>query len=233
MTADTDDAQAHADEVADLLRPHLPAALEAAGSTTDPEPLAAALAGFCAALREANRAINLTGITDAEGMAYRHVLDSLVALPHLGPPGGAPLVDVGSGCGVPGIPLALADPSREVRLVESRERKCAAIAGLVDTLGLAPRVEAVHARAEAWLAEHDADALVTRAVGSVRAQLELFGPLRRRFRRLVMLKGPAADEELEDAGRALTRFRFPEPERHEATLPGDAGTRVVLVFAGS
>jgi 16S rRNA (guanine527-N7)-methyltransferase len=234
------DETGFAEDVLEHLRPHLAPLLEELlpeGKAPDAGVLAADLARFCTALAAANRSINLTGITDAEGMAIRHCLDSMVALPHLVPRAGEaasppPLVDIGSGCGVPGIPLALARPDLPVVLIESRLRKSEAIAGLVQSLQLGPRVQLVHARAEAWLKEHDVGTLVTRAVGPVNTQLELFGPLRTRYRRLVMLKGPAAREELEQAAKTRHKHRFPEPAVHETELPGGAGKRVVLVFEG-
>lgn len=234
------DEAGFAEDVREHLRPHLGPLLEQLfpdGDAPETEPLAAELARFCAALATANQSINLTGIKDPEGMAIRHCLDSLVALPHILPHAGEaasppPLVDIGSGCGVPGIPLAIARPDLPVVLIESRARKSAALAGLVEALDLGPRVQGVHSRAELWLKEHDVGTLVTRAVGSVNTQLELFGPLRTRYRRLVMLKGPAAAEELEDAAKTRHKHRFPEPEVHETELPGDAGKRVVVVFAG-
>ena len=209
--------------------PGQPAGDRLAPSAGKPE-LAQDLARFCGALRAANEHINLTGITDPEGMALRHVMDSLLALPFLD--GGGPLADVGSGGGVPGIPLAMALPERPVVCIESRERKAAALGQLVETLGLGPRVQAVRARAELWLADHAVDTVVTRALGSVDNQLKLFGRVRGSFRRLVMLKGPAADDELEAASKTRHREGYPDPQRHEIQLPGDAGDRVVLVFDG-
>jgi 16S rRNA (guanine527-N7)-methyltransferase len=229
-----------AEDVRQYLQPHLGQLLAQLGSpadVADTQGLLEGLVRFCSALREANENINLTGIKDAEGMAIRHCLDSLVALPHLRPHADEassppPLVDIGSGCGVPGIPLALARPDLPVVLIESRKRKSEALDQMVASLDLGPRVALVHARAETWLAEHDVGTLVTRAVGSVNTQLELFGPLRTRYRRLVMLKGPAASEELEIAAKTRHKHRFPEPEVHETQLPGETGRRLVIVFEG-
>jgi len=234
-----------ADAVAAVLGPHLslvPNLLEGLTETVpadsddgaSPEPagalpaLAASLGRFCSALEAANRNINLTGIVDPEGMAVRHVLDALTALPTLD--GDGTVIDLGSGCGVPGIPLALARPNRKVVLVESRERKAAALAALVDELGLAPRVTAVRARGELWLADHPADVVVTRAVGSIAEQLRMLRKVRACFRSLVMLKGPAADAELAEVAPRLESLGYEPPRRFSAQLPGGAGARVLLVF---
>ena len=103
--------EAFAAAVAEHLLPHLPALAPWA----DAQALAAEQGRFCAALARANERLNLTGIVDPQGMAVRHVLDALLALPVLGVHG--PIVDLGSGCGVPGIPLALALPERPVVLL--------------------------------------------------------------------------------------------------------------------
>jgi 16S rRNA (guanine527-N7)-methyltransferase len=220
-------------DFAALVAAHLDPALEqtlaeVGASVPDVPALRQELARFCAALAIENRRLNLTGIVDPEGMAVRHVLDSLIALPACA--GDGPLVDLGSGCGVPGIPLALALPGREVLLVESRQRKAAALSRLVETLGLAPRVTAVHARGEAWLAEHRVDLVVTRAVGSVDAQLKLLRNVKDAMGRLVLLKGPATDEELAAAEPRRERQGWPLPQVQRAELPGGAGQRTVLVY---
>ncbi|HZL99968.1 MAG TPA: 16S rRNA (guanine(527)-N(7))-methyltransferase RsmG [Planctomycetota bacterium] len=193
-----------------------------------PAGLPESLGRFCAVLAAANERLNLTGITDARGMAALHVLDSLAAAPLLA--GAATAMDLGSGGGVPGIPLALARPSLAMTLVESRERKAAALAAIVDELGLAPRVTAVHARGEQWLTEHAVDVVLARAVEGLPGLLKRLRPVRRRFGRLVLMKGPGADEELAALGKRLESLGFPRPVRHAAALPEGAGQRVILEF---
>ncbi len=235
--AGADTAEDFERRVVAALAPHLAALLPpvpagtARRSTPPVAELATGLARFCAALAQANERINLTGITDPEGMAVRHVLDSLTVLPLLA--GCRTLMDFGSGGGLPGIPLALALPDLTVTLVESRERKAAALAELVRATGLGPRVTVAHARGERWLADHAADAVVARAVTDTAAMLESLRKVRGSFRRLILMKGPAADAELATAGRRAARLGFPPPERHDVTLPGGAGRRVLLVYAGS
>jgi 16S rRNA (guanine527-N7)-methyltransferase len=225
MTDLDDEARADlAGQVADLLRPHLPA------GTPGAEALQS-LGAFCAALAAATQHINLTGVTDPQGMALRHVLDSLTVSPLL--KGATSLMDLGSGGGLPGIPLALAHPELSVTLAESRARKAAALAELVASCKLAPRVSAVHARGEQWLAEHQVDVVVARAVDQTVRLLKLLRPVRHQFSRLILMKGPAADEELATALPRLAALGFAPPERHEAELPAGAGRRVLLVFHGT
>ncbi len=186
------------------------------------------LARFCAVLADTNQRINLTGITDPQGMVLRHVLDSLTLLPLLHDV--PSIMDLGTGGGVPGVPLAIALPEARVFLVESRERKTEALAQIVSTLGLAPRVVAVHARGEEWLAGNPVHTVVARAVGETAELLERLRKVRSQMRRLILMKGPSADTELAAVRPRLPRLGFHEPERHEFSLPGGAGQRVLLVF---
>jgi 16S rRNA (guanine527-N7)-methyltransferase len=224
-------------KVAEILEPWLADIRTASPQAcSGPEPLsdkalAWQLGRFCAVLEAANRQLNLTGITDPHGMAVRHVLDSLSALPLLD--GSGLVADLGTGGGLPGIPLALAQPQRRFALVESRMRKAAALKEMVDLLGLAPRIEVVHARAENWLAEHSADVLITRALGSVSTQLKMLSKVRSSFRQIIMLKGPGADEDLASAQKDMERWHFEAPQRVKLDLPDAEGQRVLLIFAGA
>ncbi|GJM21541.1 MAG: hypothetical protein DHS20C15_14560 [Planctomycetota bacterium] len=216
---------AFAAEVERLIAPHLSAlpGLEAA-----PDDLATQLGGFCAGLLAANATINLTGLKSAEDMAFGHVLDSLIALPLIGDRG--TLLDLGSGCGVPGVPFALAQPARKVLLCESRARKSEALAGLVSGLELGPRVSVLHDRAETWLVEQKVDTVVARAVGRVGKLLEFLSPVRHGFKRLVLLKGPSVDAELDEVAEQLPTLGFELEQRVDAQLPEERGARVLLVF---
>jgi len=80
------------------------------------------LLGFCALLSKWNMTHNLTAIRDPLMMVSHHLLDSLAVLPHL--PHGR-LADIGSGGGLPGIPIAICDPQREVVLNDSNQKKAA------------------------------------------------------------------------------------------------------------
>lgn len=147
-------------------------------------------------LRDWNQAINLTAIRDPQGMAVRHVCDSLSAVPHLEPLArpGMSLLDIGSGGGYPGLPLAAALPLAGVSLLDSVGKKArflevagAAVAAIlaqaVDDPDEAPQIEAVGERAETVAGIEDVreawDIVVSRAVGSLAEVLELSLPLTR------------------------------------------------------
>src|SRR5947209_1801149 len=94
------------------------------------------MARYLDLLLEANRSINLTRITDRAAAEVQHIGDSLTLLPFL-PRGSFALVDVGSGGGVPGIPLAIARPDAQVTLIESTKKKAVCLEKFAAEVGLA------------------------------------------------------------------------------------------------
>jgi 16S rRNA (guanine527-N7)-methyltransferase len=128
-----------------------------------------------------NEAVNLTAIRDPLAAVRLHVLDSLTAVGLLRAHGLDALVDLGSGGGFPGIPLAVAVPARRALLVDSVAKKTRFLAVAVDGLGLAGRVEAFTGRAEELAADRRHrdrwPAVVARAVGSLAEVAEIGLPL--------------------------------------------------------
>lgn len=111
------------------------------------------------------RRINLTGVRDVREFEARHVLDAVSILPHLPVEPEARWADVGTGAGVPGIPLAILSPRTRWLLVEPREKRWAFLMHVVHRLEL-ERVEVVRARVEdAPVAEGSLDGVVSRALG--------------------------------------------------------------------
>jgi 16S rRNA (guanine527-N7)-methyltransferase len=104
------------------------------------------LLAYMELLAKWNRAYNLTAIRDPRKVVTHHLLDSLAVLPAL--PQGA-LADIGSGGGLPGIPIAIAEPRRRVTLNDASHKKCAFLRQAVVELGLA-NAEVHHGRAESW-----------------------------------------------------------------------------------
>lgn len=179
---------------------------------------------------EVNRHTNLTGVKDADEAWTRHVLDSLTLLQVLAElPEGARVVDVGSGAGFPGLPIAIARPDMHVTLLEATAKKAAFLALCVKRLELG-NVEVVNQRAEAAGADAGGalreafDGVVCRAVGRIVVSAELCVPLARVGGVVLLTKGAKADEELEEAGRALHLLHA----RHAGTIQTPTGRLVVL-----
>jgi 16S rRNA (guanine527-N7)-methyltransferase len=132
--------------------------LEGLGLTL-PDDASLKLLAYVELLAKWNRTYNLTAIREPERMVSHHLIDSLSVLPHL-PPG--TLVDVGSGGGLPGIPIAIAQPRRRVTLNDSNHKKGAFMQQAAIELGLA-NVEVHTGRAEDWHPEAPFDGAISRA----------------------------------------------------------------------
>jgi 16S rRNA (guanine527-N7)-methyltransferase len=117
------------------------------------------LLDYIALIAKWNRVYNLTAVRDPQEMVGLHVLDSLTVLPHLS---GNTVLDVGSGAGLPGIPLAIARPDLDVTLLDSNQKKTSFQQQAVIELGLA-NVRAVNARIESWEASQLFDVVISRA----------------------------------------------------------------------
>ena len=120
----------------------------------------ARLAAHLELIAKWNRVHNLTAVRETAQMVVLHVLDSLAVLPHL--QGAYSILDVGSGAGLPGIPLAIARPEARVTLLDSSHKKAAFLQQAKTELGLA-NVEVVCERVEQWRPESRFDAVVSRA----------------------------------------------------------------------
>ncbi|OLC55821.1 MAG: 16S rRNA (guanine(527)-N(7))-methyltransferase RsmG [Chloroflexi bacterium 13_1_40CM_4_68_4] len=147
---------------------------------------------YSALLRERNEAVNLTAIVDPAEIATKHFLDSLTLLLARPPAPGARLIDVGTGAGFPGVPLAIARSDLRVTLVESVGKKVRFLEELIAALGLA-NVALVHGRAEdvgrepAHRERHDV--AVARALPVLATNVELLLPLCRVGGEAVAYKG--------------------------------------------
>ncbi len=137
---------------------------------------AAALAEFLAELAKWNEVHNLTAITDRDGVIRRHIIESLALRTLLR---GNRIADVGSGAGVPGIPLAIAEPEREFTLIESRGKRARFLRHVQGRLGL-QNVIVEHSRVEDLPGVPPFDTVLARAVAALpellRITRHLFGP---------------------------------------------------------
>jgi 16S rRNA (guanine527-N7)-methyltransferase len=118
------------------------------------------LADYLQLIAKWNRVHNLTAVREPEQMVALHLLDSLTILPHV--QGARTLLDVGSGAGLPGIPLAIARPALEVTLLDSSHKKAAFLTQAKAELGLA-NVQVACERVERWKPQARFDAVVSRA----------------------------------------------------------------------
>lgn len=122
----------------------------------------AQLRAYVDLLAKWNRTYNLTAIREPERMLTHHVLDALAILPHLTPPAGTRVLDVGSGGGVPGIPLAVARPDWRVTLLDSNSKKTTFLTQAVIELALG-NADVATARVEAFASAAPYEVVVSRA----------------------------------------------------------------------
>ena len=151
------------------------------------------LLAYVALLEKWNRTYNLTAIRQPEHMITHHVLDSLAVLPHLSQTA-LRIADIGSGGGLPGIPIALARPGWHVVLIESSRKKATFLRQASLELGLA-QVDVVPTRAESYEPPVPFDVVISRAYSSLGAFVEVARRLAPSGRWLAM-KGAYPHDEL-------------------------------------
>src|SRR3990167_4232666 len=152
----------------------------------------AQLISYLKLLQKWNKAYNLTAITDFEKMIAYHLLDSLSVASYLT---GNNIVDVGSGAGLPGIPLALYFPEKQFTLIDSIGKKTRFIMQAVRELGLS-NVCVVNARAEEYQTKNGFDTMIARAVASVEVLVIISKHLLEPNGQLMLMKSDASQEKI-------------------------------------
>jgi 16S rRNA (guanine527-N7)-methyltransferase len=170
------------------------AALAAAGVAL-PQEARGRLDAYLALLAKWNRTYNLTAIREPEQMITHHVLDALAVLPRL--PAGERLrvLDVGSGGGVPGLPLAIARPQWTIVLIDSNHKKGAFLQQAAIELGLA-NVEVITARVEDYESPAPFDVVISRAFSDLATFAQSSARHLTSDGRLYAMKGVYPDEEI-------------------------------------
>ncbi len=185
------------------------------------QPRQQLLLDFLAMLERWNRTYNLTAVGGISAMVSRHLLDSLAVLPWLE---GQRIADLGSGAGLPGIPLAIAAPQRHFVLIDSNGKKVRFMRQVRRELGLT-NIEPVQARIESVSLQPSPDELVVRAVADLAELVDLSRRWLDRGARLLAMKGPMADHELEALSDQWTARRV------ELKVPGVDGPRCLVVVS--
>lgn len=177
---------------------------------------------------EGNRRMNLTAIVDPREVAAKHYLDSWRAT-RIVPLMGKSLLDVGTGAGFPGVPIAIAEPHARVGLLDSLKKRADFVAETIEKLGIRNAV-AIGERAEEHLARNRYDIVLMRAISSVRENVRLLRKVRHSHKDLVMFKGPSWSREVRAAEREAERLGFRLDTVIEHELPGEMGQRAILVY---
>ena len=180
---------------------------------------------FSDALLEKNKVMNLTAITEPEAVARLHFADCL-ALLTVEDFRGKRVIDVGCGAGFPGVPLKLGEPSIELTLLDSLQKR---VNWLRETLeALAVPAECVAARAEEYGHREEFDIAVSRAVARLNVLCELCLPFVQVGGCFIAMKAAAAQEEIDEAKRAVSLLGG-KVERVVAYSIGEAEHRAVVI----
>ena len=182
-----------------------------------PPDAAAKLAFLVNELARWGKRVNLTAIRDPDEMVSAHILDSLAVRPLLR---GRRYIDIGTGAGFPGLPIAICEEQAEVELLDSNGKKIGFVQHIIAELGLG-NATAVKSRAEDYAPEKGFDTVIARALAPAPRIIELAGHLLARRGMLLALKGkyPAAEleqiENLPDAWEfSVTELTVPGLEQH-------------------
>jgi 16S rRNA (guanine527-N7)-methyltransferase len=180
-----------------------------------------ALLRYVALMQKWNQVYNLTAIREPERMLSHHILDSLAVVSHIRP---GRVLDVGSGAGLPGIPLAVARPELTVTLLDSNQKKTAFIQQVIAELGL-KNAQVINQRVENWRAPRPFDTIISRAFAElsdfVRQTRHLLAP----GGEFVAMKGQRPDMEIAHLSEAFRLNRVVE-----LAVPGlDAERHLVFI----
>lgn len=207
--------------VAQSVETRLDSGLAALGIAVDDEQRRRLLA-LVGLLHKWNRAYNLTAVRTPEEMVTRHLLDSAAVLPFVN---GTQLLDVGSGAGLPGLVLAILDPSLAVTLLDSNGKKVRFQRQAVMELDLC-NVTPVQARVEAFEPVAGGYAqIISRAFSSLGDFIALTARLVAPSGEWLAMKGPAVDDELADLPEEIV-----VAERHDLAVPYETGSRQLVVL---
>lgn len=213
------------------LATELAESLRAYGIDCD-EPKAQLLLRHLELVIEKNKVVNLTRITSPEEALRLHVVDSLLPLacPGISLSADTRFVDLGTGAGYPGIPLAIMTGSTGL-LIDSVGKKVAAVGEFVDQLGLSG-VSVLHARVEELPPAHLGvqDYVFARAVAQANVLVEYAAPLLRAHGCLVLEKGRPTQDEVDASLRAAKVCGMRLVSRETFELPDQLGHREILVY---
>ena len=179
------------------------------------------LLAYLALLDKWNRVYNLTAVRDAERMVSHHLLDSLAAVPHFR---GTTVLDVGSGGGLPGIPLAIARPDLRVTLIDSIAKKTAFLLQAKAELGLA-NLDVVTGRVEDYPPGTGFDEITSRAFSDLREFVALTRHLLKPGGHWLAMKGRYPHEEI-----AVLPVGVKVSADHALDVPGLDANRHLIVL---
>ena len=182
-------------------------------------------------LVEQNKTMNLTAITDPDGIAVKHFADSISVLSAVEFKSGAKVLDVGTGAGFPGIPLLIMKPDIDLTMLDSTAKKLKYVANTVDCLGLYANV--LHSRAEEASQKPEYresfDIVCSRAVAALNILCEYCLPFVKKDGIFAAMKGAKAQEEIEAANNAIKTLGGEIIDKKSFTLSDGAERTIIII----
>lgn len=182
-------------------------------------------------LIEWNEKINLTAITEPKEIITKHFIDSLTSIKYIKE--GETVVDVGTGAGFPGIPLAIANTSLNITLVDSLNKRINFLNDVINKTNL-KKVEAIHSRAEEFgqnkQYREKYDVAISRAVARLNILVEYLLPTVKVGGRCICMKGPDAISEIEEAKKAIELLGGNIELVQEFNLPDTDIKRTIIII---
>lgn len=179
------------------------------------------LLDYLALLEKWNKAFNLTAVRNTDDMLARHLVDSLSIVKHVQ---GEHILDVGTGPGLPGIPLAICYPDKQLTLVDSNIKKTRFITQSLIELGIS-NVEVHHCRIEDLGKAPEYDEIVSRAFASLDKMLSLCSPYLKQGGRFLAMKGLNVESEIEQVSGP-----FQISARHHLDIPACDAERYLIII---
>ncbi|MEO6907874.1 MAG: 16S rRNA (guanine(527)-N(7))-methyltransferase RsmG [Abditibacteriaceae bacterium] len=169
---------------------------------------------FLDTVLEVNRTMNMTSVRDPKQAWNKHIVDSLHGLQTglfdnpVDPETSVRVIDIGTGAGFPGMPLALEKPEIQLTLLDSTAKKCAFLDSYINDQNLAERIKVLLGRAEEWAHSHlhraQYDVAITRALGSFSEVCELTLPFVKKDGHAILWRGKDAPEETQQGAKVLS-----------------------------
>lgn len=180
---------------------------------------------------EANKETNLTRIDSIESGTVLHVEDSLSALPEINQAPAGKYIDLGSGGGFPGIPIAVAT-GRKTTLLDARHKKVDLLNEFAQELGIDKQVHAEHARIEEFSRKHLSQYSVAtaRALAKLSVIMEFASPLLKISGRLVCYKARIEEDELKHAKKIANQLGMRFESKRDFVLSDGETQRCIIVF---
>ena len=179
-------------------------------------------------LIEWNEKVNLTAITEPKDIINKHFIDSLTILPYLKE--NNKIIDVGTGAGFPGLPVKIANPSLDITLLDSLNKRINFLEEVISILQL-QNIKSVHGRAEEYAKDNREiyDIAVSRAVAELPILLEYLLPFVKVGGKCICMKGPKAMEEIEKSKKALDVLGGKIEKVENIQINGEMDRNIIII----